>query len=248
MTLYRGRHRGADPGPREPGRDHRRQRIGPQQLPRPAKPGRRRPHAAGARADHPGPLRAARTDLGAAALGRPKQPQLARVWHELRDRPRRGDDEADGLQRRRDPPGRDGQRRHRGPGRAERLARFTSGNVKGTIYRYVVWDNQASCPAPAAPCLKRVIVAVALDATASGGPAPTRSCRRRSSTPPPSEPRPGRRAVRTPRRGRSGSPTPPATSPRGSRSPPATRPTTRAPPAATPTRGRAPAATPARPT
>jgi hypothetical protein len=48
-------------------------------------------------------------------------------------------------------------------------AHFTSGNVKGTIYRYVVWDNQASCPAPAAPCMKRAIVAIALDATASGG-------------------------------------------------------------------------------
>jgi len=35
-----------------------------------------------------------------------------------------------------------------GPG--DSSAHFTSGNVKGTIYRYVVWDNQSSCPAPAA--------------------------------------------------------------------------------------------------
>jgi type II secretory pathway pseudopilin PulG len=54
-------------------------------------------------------------------------------------------------------------------GPSDPSAHFTSGNVKGTIYRYVVWDNQASCPAPAAPCLKRAIVAIALDATASGG-------------------------------------------------------------------------------
>jgi type II secretory pathway pseudopilin PulG len=46
---------------------------------------------------------------------------------------------------------------------------FTSGNVKGKVYRYVVWDNDTSCPAPAAPCMKRAIVAVALDTTASGG-------------------------------------------------------------------------------
>ena len=54
-------------------------------------------------------------------------------------------------------------------GPSDPSARFTSGNVKGTIYRYVVWDNQPSCPAPAVPCMKRAIVAVVLDATASGG-------------------------------------------------------------------------------
>jgi hypothetical protein len=54
-------------------------------------------------------------------------------------------------------------------GPSDPSARFTSGNVKGTIYRYVIWDNQPSCPAPAAPCMKRAIVAVLLDGTASGG-------------------------------------------------------------------------------
>jgi type II secretory pathway pseudopilin PulG len=54
-------------------------------------------------------------------------------------------------------------------GPSDPSAHFTSGNVKGTIYRYVVWDNQASCPAPAAPCMKRAIVAIVLDPTASGG-------------------------------------------------------------------------------
>ncbi|MFN2612843.1 MAG: hypothetical protein ABR536_05685 [Solirubrobacterales bacterium] len=55
-----------------------------------------------------------------------------------------------------------------GPG--DPTAHFSSGNVSGTIYRYVVWDNHASCPAPLAPCLKRVVVAVKLDSTGSGGP------------------------------------------------------------------------------
>lgn len=54
-------------------------------------------------------------------------------------------------------------------GPSDPSARLTSGNISGTIYRYVVWDNHARCPAPAAPCLKRVIVAVKLDSTASGG-------------------------------------------------------------------------------
>ncbi len=57
-------------------------------------------------------------------------------------------------------------------GPSDPSAHFTSGNVSGTIYRYVVWDNSDSCPAPAAPCMKRAIVAVALDATASGGTRP----------------------------------------------------------------------------
>jgi type II secretory pathway pseudopilin PulG len=57
-----------------------------------------------------------------------------------------------------------------GPG--DQTAHFTSGSVGGTVYRYVVWDNSPSCPAPAAPCLKRVIVAAKLDSTGSGGARP----------------------------------------------------------------------------
>jgi hypothetical protein len=49
---------------------------------------------------------------------------------------------------------------------------FTSGDVRGTIYRFVVWDNDDTCSevdCPGAQDLKRVIVSVRLDATASGG-------------------------------------------------------------------------------
>jgi hypothetical protein len=49
---------------------------------------------------------------------------------------------------------------------------FSSGNVGGTIYRYVVWQNDPTCSDTACPGsqdLKRVIVAVALDPTAAGG-------------------------------------------------------------------------------
>ncbi len=49
---------------------------------------------------------------------------------------------------------------------------FTSGDVSGTIYRYVVWVNDARCPdslCPGAQDLKRVIVAVRLDDNAAGG-------------------------------------------------------------------------------
>jgi hypothetical protein len=51
---------------------------------------------------------------------------------------------------------------------------FTSGDVGGTIYRYVVWENDPSCPettCPGSQDLKRVIVAIALDATGAGGTA-----------------------------------------------------------------------------
>ena len=49
---------------------------------------------------------------------------------------------------------------------------FTSGDVGGTIYRFVVWENDASCPATSCPGsqdLKRVIVAIKLNATGPGG-------------------------------------------------------------------------------
>ena len=49
---------------------------------------------------------------------------------------------------------------------------FTSGDVTGQIYRMVVWENDESCPStecPGTQDLKRVIVAVRLDTTASGG-------------------------------------------------------------------------------
>ena len=63
---------------------------------------------------------------------------------------------------------------------------FESGDVSGTIHRYVVWVNDPKCPealCPGAQDLKRVIVAATLDDTASGGDAPpTRSSRATSST------------------------------------------------------------------
>lgn len=49
---------------------------------------------------------------------------------------------------------------------------FTSGDVSGTIRRYVVWVNDPRCPdavCPGAQDLKRVIVAATLDRTAPGG-------------------------------------------------------------------------------
>ena len=49
---------------------------------------------------------------------------------------------------------------------------FTSGDVSGTIRRYVVWVNDAECPdavCPGTADLKRVIVAATLDTGASGG-------------------------------------------------------------------------------
>jgi hypothetical protein len=50
---------------------------------------------------------------------------------------------------------------------------FTSGDVSGTIYRFIVWENDPSCPessCPGSQDLKRVIVAVRLNTTAVGGP------------------------------------------------------------------------------
>lgn len=50
---------------------------------------------------------------------------------------------------------------------------FTSGDVHGTIYRSVVWENDPSCPdasCPGSQDLKRIMVAVRLDTTAVGGP------------------------------------------------------------------------------
>jgi len=49
---------------------------------------------------------------------------------------------------------------------------FTSGDVKGTIYRYVVWENDSSCSdadCPGTQDLKRVIVAIVLDGGPVGG-------------------------------------------------------------------------------
>jgi type II secretory pathway pseudopilin PulG len=49
---------------------------------------------------------------------------------------------------------------------------FASGDVHGTIYRYVVWENDPSCPevtCPGSQDLKRVIVAIRLDGGPVGG-------------------------------------------------------------------------------
>lgn len=49
---------------------------------------------------------------------------------------------------------------------------FTSGDVTGNIYRVVVWEDDESCSpthCPGTQDLKRVIVAIRLDTTASGG-------------------------------------------------------------------------------
>ncbi len=49
---------------------------------------------------------------------------------------------------------------------------FKSGDIAGTIRRYVVWINDPKCPdmvCPGAQDLKRVIVAATLDSTAAGG-------------------------------------------------------------------------------
>lgn len=49
---------------------------------------------------------------------------------------------------------------------------FTSGDVKGEVYRYIVWRNDASCSSSTCPGekdYKQIIVAVKLDATSNGG-------------------------------------------------------------------------------
>jgi hypothetical protein len=49
---------------------------------------------------------------------------------------------------------------------------FTSGDVSGKIYRFVVWENDPSCPdvtCPGSQDLKRVIVAISLDGGPVGG-------------------------------------------------------------------------------
>jgi Tfp pilus assembly protein PilV len=49
---------------------------------------------------------------------------------------------------------------------------FTNGDVKGTIYRYVVWENDPNCPeasCPGSQDMKRVIVAMLLNTTAING-------------------------------------------------------------------------------
>jgi hypothetical protein len=53
-------------------------------------------------------------------------------------------------------------------GEVQPVGEFSSGDVSGTIYRYVVASSDATCPAPCEH-LKRVIVAVVPDRTASGG-------------------------------------------------------------------------------
>jgi len=45
---------------------------------------------------------------------------------------------------------------------------FASGDVHGTIHRFVVWEPSSVCPAPQDPCLKRVIISIQLDATSVG--------------------------------------------------------------------------------
>jgi hypothetical protein len=134
---------------------------------------------------------------------------------------------------------------------------FTSGDVGGTIYRYVVWRNDPSCPevtCPGSQDLKRVIVAIALDDTAAGGATRHYQELYKEISNPATSPdfdKPGaglhrRRRLRhvhrtmhgdglhgwgnqTPTvfRGPSGSPTPPAATAVGSRSPPTTCCTTR---------------------
>lgn len=49
---------------------------------------------------------------------------------------------------------------------------FTSGDVSGQIYRYIVWRNDASCPAETCPGeqdYKQIVVAVKLNAKGNGG-------------------------------------------------------------------------------
>jgi Tfp pilus assembly protein PilV len=46
---------------------------------------------------------------------------------------------------------------------------FSSGDVRGTIHRFVVWEPSSACPAPAAGCLKRVIVSITLDGAGFSG-------------------------------------------------------------------------------
>lgn len=48
---------------------------------------------------------------------------------------------------------------------------FSSGDVSGTIYRYIVWDTDPTCQPTCSEgsSLKRVVVAIRLDSTASGG-------------------------------------------------------------------------------
>jgi hypothetical protein len=63
---------------------------------------------------------------------------------------------------------------------------FTDGNVSGTIYRYVVWQNDATCPdtsCPGSQDLKRIIIAIALDTTAAGGVHPYQEIQTQVSDP-----------------------------------------------------------------
>jgi Tfp pilus assembly protein PilV len=46
---------------------------------------------------------------------------------------------------------------------------FSSGDVDGTINRFVVWEPSSACPPPNDPCVKRVIVSIKLDTTGSAG-------------------------------------------------------------------------------
>jgi type II secretory pathway pseudopilin PulG len=46
---------------------------------------------------------------------------------------------------------------------------FQSGDVKGEVYRYVTWEHDAACSNCGQDWFKHVVIAVALDPTASGG-------------------------------------------------------------------------------
>jgi len=83
------------------------------------------------------------------------------------------------------------------PGGFQPVSQFTSGDVHGTIRRFVVWEPDSACE----DCKKRVIVAIQLDATASGGARhyqelqaviadPRAPERENPVPPPPSDPKP----------------------------------------------------------
>lgn len=57
-------------------------------------------------------------------------------------------------------------------GSVPQTEQFTLGDVKGTIYRYVVWRDDPTCPeakCPGSQDAKRAIVAIKLDSTGAGG-------------------------------------------------------------------------------
>ncbi len=46
---------------------------------------------------------------------------------------------------------------------------FTSGDVKGRVFRFIVWQDDPSCAMPACQGLKRIVIVVALDNPPAGG-------------------------------------------------------------------------------